>query len=1061
MKNLFHMKANLTNKYSLLSFNQSYYFRNFNNTVYNKAISIFYFSRISKKINKNKETKVDNCNNRNINSKTIEINIKEPVKVQNKKPIIVEKKIIKKVKKLTLNNHNRSNNITSSITKTNSNANTSTDTNTDSNVNTNAKINKSNLDYYLKSLRNKELQEIQNEYKEMDFNSYLQKCISTINTYNYKINKLRIRILKEILNKSLNKSFIYDYFKPSVCSDFIMYILNNNEVKTKLINESKYHINYLNNKPKEIVLVSDDNKNFLIQYHLNYGIPVFKQLEIYNTMIIKKEKEEYDKKRKFSSIEDIDDEELEKIEYLRDLVTIQEPQNWFPLARKIKRKFVYHCGPTNSGKTFNAIKALSEAKNGIYCSPLRLLSWEIHDKLSSNEIKCDLITGQECKKFANATHVSCTIEKTHFDRVFDIGVIDEIQMIGDNSRGHNWTLAVLGLAAKEIHLCGDPSAVMLIKNLINKTNDEIEIIDYKRLSDLFVEEKELKLDFLLDKKYEKSMSISPEDKENNMNAKENKNSNIKEVKNKDNNATLKEESSDSRENYMSDFISSLREGDCIVAFSKNKCEMLKHLIDRHYKNIHNYSQSFNSSESVSNNDAAWRSETFNEYSSDNTNINCEDNDMNNSINSKENTAFNDNYNNTMKTNKYTNTQSIVTHSKHTNKSTSNVTSIIYGNLPPSTKIQEAHNFNNRKTKFLIATNAIGMGLNLNINRIIFHSILRYDGKNKVKISETEVKQIAGRAGRSTKNGKVTAVNKSDHQYIKEIIDKANEENLNKEIYQNSKANQNYKAYIFFTINSILELSEEFKRLLNKHDIRFSEILKYLKHHNNFFDNNLFILNDLDKYYEFAQLISNIEGLKIRDEFVFASSPARIREITIKKYVFNLALDYARCIGYSNSNNVDISKYKFEAYRSKTKINDTDRTNEYSIDKVFVLEEFKERIRLAYKYHILHKITKHSIRAQLVDKNSFYVCKIDYLNRSSKTTSERDSKFTKELNWLYNSHYFECVYNCLEVYIFIGNYLESYFIDKDVALLLKQQIGEIMDCLIHIDIMKNEEKKNLK
>lgn len=43
----------------------------------------------------------------------------------------------------------------------------------------------------------------------------------------------------------------------------------------------------------------------------------------------------------------------------------------------MKRKFIYHHGPTNSGKTHAALLELEKANNGIYCSPLRLLAWEV------------------------------------------------------------------------------------------------------------------------------------------------------------------------------------------------------------------------------------------------------------------------------------------------------------------------------------------------------------------------------------------------------------------------------------------------------------------------------------------------------------------------------------------------------------------------------------------------------------------------------------------------------------------------------------------------------------
>lgn len=58
--------------------------------------------------------------------------------------------------------------------------------------------------------------------------------------------------------------------------------------------------------------------------------------------------------------------------------------------------------------------------------------------------------------------------------------------------------------------------------------------------------------------------------------------------------------------------------------------------------------------------------------------------------------------------------------------------VIYGNLPPESKIDQALNFNERKNgiKYLIATDAIGMGINLNISRVIFSNLTKPFGKGK-------------------------------------------------------------------------------------------------------------------------------------------------------------------------------------------------------------------------------------------------------------------------------------------------------------------------------------------
>lgn len=74
-------------------------------------------------------------------------------------------------------------------------------------------------------------------------------------------------------------------------------------------------------------------------------------------------------------------------------------------------------------------------------------------------------------------------------------------------------------------------------------------------------------------------------------------------------------------------------------------------------------------------------------------------------------------------------------------------SLIYGDLPPEVRRKQYEHFINKETKILICTDAIGMGVNLPIKRIIFMDIKKYDGNEFRFLNSHEVKQIAGRAGR--------------------------------------------------------------------------------------------------------------------------------------------------------------------------------------------------------------------------------------------------------------------------------------------------------------------------
>ncbi|ONM09138.1 DExH-box ATP-dependent RNA helicase DExH16 mitochondrial [Zea mays] len=65
---------------------------------------------------------------------------------------------------------------------------------------------------------------------------------------------------------------------------------------------------------------------------------------------------------------------------------------------------------------------------------------------------------------------------------------------------------------------------------------------------------------------------------------------------------------------------------------------------------------------------------------------------------------------------------------------------------------------------LVASDAIGMGLNLNISRIIFSTMMKFDGFCNRELTVAEIKQIAGRAGRYGSKfpvGEVTCLNPQD------------------------------------------------------------------------------------------------------------------------------------------------------------------------------------------------------------------------------------------------------------------------------------------------------------
>ena len=74
-------------------------------------------------------------------------------------------------------------------------------------------------------------------------------------------------------------------------------------------------------------------------------------------------------------------------------------------------------------------------------------------------------------------------------------------------------------------------------------------------------------------------------------------------------------------------------------------------------------------------------------------------------------------------------------------------SVVYGNLSPEVRREEARRFRAKETQILIATDAIAMGMNLPIKTILFSKAEKFDGISQRNLTPSEVAQISGRAGR--------------------------------------------------------------------------------------------------------------------------------------------------------------------------------------------------------------------------------------------------------------------------------------------------------------------------
>jgi ATP-dependent RNA helicase SUPV3L1/SUV3 len=78
--------------------------------------------------------------------------------------------------------------------------------------------------------------------------------------------------------------------------------------------------------------------------------------------------------------------------------------------------------------------------------------------------------------------------------------------------------------------------------------------------------------------------------------------------------------------------------------------------------------------------------------------------------------------------------------------------VVLGSLSPRTRNAQVAMFQNGDVDYLVATDAVGMGLNLDVDHVAFASDRKYDGYQFRRLIPSEFAQIAGRAGRATRNG---------------------------------------------------------------------------------------------------------------------------------------------------------------------------------------------------------------------------------------------------------------------------------------------------------------------
>src|SRR6476619_6889189 len=88
--------------------------------------------------------------------------------------------------------------------------------------------------------------------------------------------------------------------------------------------------------------------------------------------------------------------------------------------------------------------------------------------------------------------------------------------------------------------------------------------------------------------------------------------------------------------------------------------------------------------------------------------------------------------------------------------------VVMGALSPATRNAQVAMFQRGEVDYLVATDAIGMGLNMDVTHVAFAGLEKFDGRRERRLSVEEMAQIAGRAGRHQRDGTFGTLGLGDH-----------------------------------------------------------------------------------------------------------------------------------------------------------------------------------------------------------------------------------------------------------------------------------------------------------
>ena len=151
--------------------------------------------------------------------------------------------------------------------------------------------------------------------------------------------------------------------------------------------------------------------------------------------------------------------------------------------------------------------------------------------------------------------------------------------------------------------------------------------------------------------------------------------------------------------------------------------------------------------------------------------------------------------------------------------------IVMGSLSPKTRNSQVELYQKGDVDYLVATDAIGMGINMDLDNIYFSNLKKFDGKKLRRLNLSEIGQISGRAGRNKNDGSfgITGECKEITSEEVELLEKHKFEDIRNIFWRNSNLD-------FRSINNLIKTLEEkpnkdwLRRISECED---EKVLKYL------------------------------------------------------------------------------------------------------------------------------------------------------------------------------------------------------------------------------------------